>query len=132
MRRALAYTECLTKHLAGRLCLLHVDEKAASETPAHEAEFGAVMADMRDPSLVTECITRSGRAAEVIAAVSREKWADFVVMGVHGTDELSKTQRYGTAYDVIRSVRCPVFTLFADAADATARNETATLMTRTA
>ena len=113
-QRALAYTECLTKHLAGHLCLLHVDESDAEMAlpAAYQAEFKKMMEGMQDQSIVTECIARKGHPAEVIAAVSMEKWADFVVMGVHGSDELAKSHKYGTAYEVIRSVRCPVFTLF--------------------
>lgn len=118
-QKALTYTECLTRHLAGHLCLLHVDEtEAEMALPAgHQADFKKLVDGMQDPGLVTECVTRKGHPAEVIAAVSMEKWADFIVMGVHGSDELGKSHKYETAYDVIRSVRCPVFTLFISSRD---------------
>jgi hypothetical protein len=61
-----------------------------------------------------------------------EKWADFIVMGVHGTDELDKLHQYGIAYDVIRSVRCPVFTLFVQDEGVTGKREPATRMAKTA
>lgn len=133
-RKALAYTERLTEHLAGRLCLLHVDEShtATSSQSAYQSEFKELMKGMRNPTLVAECIARKGDPAEVIAAVSIEEWADFVVMGVHGTDELSKSPKYGIAYDVIRSVRCPVFTLFVHNDEVTDENEPAMAMSRTA
>jgi nucleotide-binding universal stress UspA family protein len=132
-RNALAYTECLTKHLAANLCLLHVDEDHAktASTSAREPEFKALVKGMKDPGLVTEYITRSGHPAEVIAAVSMAKWADFIVMGVHGTDELDRSHKYGIAYDVIRSVRCPVFTVLVQD-EVTGKREPATLMSKTA
>lgn len=120
-QKALAYTECLTKHLAGHLCLLHVSENDAEMAlpVPYDAEFKKMVDGMQGPSIVTECIARKGHPAEVIAAVSMEKWADFVVMGVHGSDELGKSHKYGTACDVIRLVRCPVFTLFISSLEAT-------------
>ena len=124
-RAALAYTECLTKDLGGHLCLLHVDDSGVdvASPPAREADFERQMARMKDPSLVSQCITRKGKPAEVIAAVSIEKWADFIVMGVHGTEEMDKSRKYRIAYDVIRSVRCPVFTLFVCPQEAIVKSE---------
>jgi len=120
---ALAYTECLTKHLAGHLCLLHVDENEVEAAPrGHQEEFNNLINRLKNRGIVTECIRRRGCAAEVIAAVSLEKWADFVVMAVHGTDEPGKWHKYGIAYDVIRSVRCPVFTLFIPAQEMAGEN----------
>jgi len=136
-QRALSYTERLTKHLSAHLCLLHVDESGAGteSQSAHHAEFKKLTDGMQDPGLVTESITRKGRADEVIAAVSIEKWADFVVMGVRGTDEVDKSDRQAVAYDVIRSVRCPVFTLFIrpeEAGKSNASPRSTALMSRTA
>lgn len=108
-RAALAYAECLTKYFAGRLLLLHVDETQHSE---HTDEFHRLVEGTKDTSLVVEHITRVGRPADVIVAVSSERRADFIVMGVHGADQENSTTNHGIAFDVIRSARCPVFTLF--------------------
>jgi nucleotide-binding universal stress UspA family protein len=114
-RFALAYTESLTKHLAGRLLLLYVDENDvhAKQHPGHQEEFQTFVKGLKDSSVVTESITRTGRPADVIVAVSTEKGADFIVMGVDGADQAGKAHNYGLAFDVIRSAKCPVFTLFA-------------------
>ena len=114
-RVALAYTETLTKHLAGRLLLLHVDENDvdAKQQPGHQEEFQRFVKGPKDSSVVTESITRTGRPADVIVAVSTEKRADFIVMGVNRADEAGKAHNYGLAFDVILSAKCPVFTLFA-------------------
>ena len=114
-RVALAYTESLTKHLAGRLLLLHVDENEvdAKQHPGHQAEFQTFVKGLKDSSVVTESITRTGRPADVIVAVSTEKRADFIVMGVDRADQAGKAHNDGLAYDVIRSAKCPVLNLFA-------------------
>lgn len=113
-RVALAYTESLTKHLAGRLLLLYVDENDvhAKQHPGHQEEFQTFVKGLKDSSVVTESITRTGRPADVIVAVSTEKGADFILMGVDGADQAGKAHNYGLAFDVIRSANCPVFTLF--------------------
>lgn len=107
-RSALAYTECLTRHLAGRM-LLHADKNQQSD---HKEQFQLLVEGMKTPSLVVEQITSVGRPADVIVAVSCEKRADFIVMGVHGADQDDGTSNYGIAFDVIRSAKCPVFTIF--------------------
>lgn len=106
---ALAYAEGLTRHLAGQMLLLHVDENQQSD---HKGEFQQLLKKMKNPLLVTEQITRVGPPADVIAAVSSEKCADFIVMGVHGANQDHGTGHYGLAFNVIRSAKCPVFTLF--------------------
>lgn len=108
-RAALAYTESLTHHLGGHLLMLHVDEKQQSE---HKKEFEALITEMKNPSIVSEYITRVGHPADTIVAVSAEKRVDFIVMGVHGTDQATGESNYRIAFDVIRSAKCPVFTLF--------------------
>ena len=70
------------------------------------------MKDLKDSSVVSEAISRTGRRADVIVAVSTEKGADFIVIGVDGADQAGKAHNYGLAFDVIRSAKCPVFTLF--------------------
>jgi nucleotide-binding universal stress UspA family protein len=112
-RNALVYAESLTTYLRGRLLLLHVDENSAGGNLPHNDEFQMLMRDMDEPFLVAEQITRVGRAAEVIAATSMEKRADFIVMGVHEAKESGRAHNCGIAFDVIRSVKCPVFTLVA-------------------
>ena len=114
-RAALAYTAALTKHLAGRLLLLYVDENDvhAKQDPGHQEEFQTFVKGLRDSSIVTEVITRTGRPADVIVAVSAEKGADFILMDVDGADQAGKAHKYGLAFDVIRAAKCPVFTLFA-------------------
>ena len=122
-RAALSYTEGLTRHLTGQLYLLHVNDGEVVPQAVRDAAFEHLKSNMADPSIVKECITRTGKPAEVIAAVSIEKWADFIVMGVHGTDEKSEAHTYRIAYDVIRSVRCPVFTLFVQPQESMVRSE---------
>ena len=112
-RSALAYGESLTTYLRGRLLLLHVDENSPGGNLPRSDEFQMLMRDMEEPSVVAEQITRIGRPAEIIVATSMEKRADFIVMGVHGTDESGRAHNYGIAFDVIRSAKCPVFTLLA-------------------
>jgi nucleotide-binding universal stress UspA family protein len=114
-RVALAYAESLTNHLAGRLLLLHVDENDvdAKQRPGHQEEFQTFVNGLEESSVVTESITRTGRPADVIIAVSTEKSADFIVMGVQRVDQARKAHSYGLACDVIRSAKCPVFTFFA-------------------
>ena len=71
------------------------------------------MKGLKDSSVVSEAITRTGRPADVIVAVSTEKGADFIVIGVDGADQAAgRAHNYGLAFDVIRSAKCPVFTLF--------------------
>jgi nucleotide-binding universal stress UspA family protein len=106
---ALAYTESLTKHLAGHLLLLHVNEKQGMED---NAEFEKLVKELKDPSIVTECIARAGRPTGTIVTVAAEKCVDFIVMGVHGADQENGECDYGIAFDVIREAKCPVFTLF--------------------
>lgn len=108
-RRAFAYTECLTKHLGGQMMLLHVEEERQLD---NKNAFQSLVKEMKHPALVGEQITRVGHPADVIVAVSSEKRADFIVMGVHGADQDDGTSNYGIAFDVIRLAECPVFTLF--------------------
>ncbi len=114
-RVVLPYAESLTHHLAGRLLILRVDENGvdAKQQPGHQDEFQTFMKGLKKSSVVTESITRTGRPADVIVAVSAEKRADFIMMGVHRADQAGKAHNYGLAYDVIRSAKCPVITLFA-------------------
>jgi nucleotide-binding universal stress UspA family protein len=112
-RVALAYTVHLTRHLGGRLLLLHVDPPGAlAEASAHEKDFQRFTQGIRVP-VVSECITRSGAPAETIVKISGEKRADFIVMGVlrHGTLGIPRADLF--AFDVIRLAKCPVFTLSA-------------------
>jgi Universal stress protein family len=98
----------LTKHLAGHLLLLHVTEKQPMED---KAEFQELVKELKDPSIITEYIARTGRPAEAIVAASGEKCVDFIVMGVHGADQENGECDYGIVFDVIRKAKCPVFTL---------------------
>jgi hypothetical protein len=75
-------------------------------------DFKTLLRVMQDPSLVTECLTRTGRPADIVVSTSKELCVDFIVMGVHGTDQAKIARNYGMAYDVIRTASCPVFTLF--------------------
>ena len=105
---ALAYTESLTHHLAGHLLMLHVDEKQQSE---HKREFEALVAELKYPSIVSEYVARVGHPADTIVAVSTEKRVHFIVMGVHGADQATGESNCRIAFEVIRSAKCPVFTL---------------------
>ncbi len=114
-RKALTYAENLTTHLAGRLLLLHVDENRAAAGASHSAEFQMLMHEMDNPSIVAEQITCIGRPADLIVKMSVEKCADFIVAGVNGSDQAGKAHDCEIAFDVIRSAKCPVFTLIAQA-----------------
>lgn len=107
---ALAYAESLVKHLGGELLLLHADETPGCD---HSAEFGILTKVISDPSIVSGSITQAGRPADVIVSVSAEKHVDFIVMGVHEAAHAGNEHRNGAAFDIIRRVRCPVFTLLA-------------------
>ena len=111
-RTALMYTACLTRHLAGRLLLLHVDPPGAMwDACDHEKDFQEFTSGISCPSIASEHITRFGNPAQTIVKVSAEKDADFIVMGVHhsGPGGINPAERF--AFDVIRLARCPVFTL---------------------
>jgi nucleotide-binding universal stress UspA family protein len=112
-RDALAYTACLAQHLAGRLLLLHVDPVgAAPRDSAHEKDFQEFTRGI-PRSVISEYITRVGDPAESIVKVSTERHADFVVMGVHGSGAAADPRGERFAFDVIRTAKCPVFTLSA-------------------
>jgi nucleotide-binding universal stress UspA family protein len=116
---ALTYAECLTTHLQGTLILLQVDEKDAHrpQQSDHEDELKSLVKEMKTPAIKSECITRAGQPADVIVSVSAERRVDFIVIGVHGAGQEGSVRNYGTAYDVIRLARCPVFTLFSSQKD---------------
>lgn len=107
---ALAYAESLVKHLRGNLLLLHADELQPSD---HKEGFQALTKKLTNPAIVSDSITRPGHPSDVVISISKEKHADFIVMGVHGKDQASKKHSFGTAFEVIRQARCPVFTLVA-------------------
>lgn len=112
-RAALAYTAHLTRHLDGRLVLLHVDPIGTPpEGLPHEKEFRELTREIG--SVVSECITRTGDPARTIVKVSAEKHADFIVMGVHRSGAAGIPPSELFAFDVIRLANCPVFTLSAE------------------
>lgn len=104
---ALAYAESLAKHLGGRLLILHAEETQGLD---RSAQFRALTKQLRYPSIISECITLVGAPSDVVTSVAAEKHVDFIVMGVHG-DTGGTQGRNGTAFEVIRRSRCPVFTL---------------------
>jgi nucleotide-binding universal stress UspA family protein len=110
-RAALSYAECLTTHLRGTLLVLHVNEKDPQHSEC-EDELKSLVKEVKTPAIKLESITRVGQPADVIVEVSTERRVDFIVIGVHGPGQASSVRNYGTAYDVIRLARCPVFTLF--------------------
>jgi nucleotide-binding universal stress UspA family protein len=111
-RVALEYAERLTRHLTGRLLLLHVDESYANpQHPKREEEFREFLKGVESHPGNTECMVRDGIPADTIIAVSKDNWVDFIVMSVHGTDQEGRAHNYGTAYEVIRLARCPVITI---------------------
>ena len=82
------------------------------------------MEEVREPSLIAECITLIGPPAETIVAAALENDADLIVMRVHQGDQAGGSRLQGLAYEVIASARCPVFTLFvAPAQDEVASKE---------
>ncbi len=112
---ALEYAELLTRHLSGRLLLLHVDETYRNaQHPERVEDFRGLMEKMGCHATNTECMVEVGRPAEAIVRVSKDKWVDFIVMGMHGTDQADRARNYGTASEVIRLARCPVITLHID------------------
>ncbi len=125
---ALEYAERLTKHLAARILLLHVDENYASAQHAKcEDEFREFLKGLEDQSVNTECMVRVGPPTNTIIAVSKDNWVDFIVMGVHGTDQADTARNYGTAFDVICRARCPVLTVHVETESIHANSSNTTL-----
>jgi len=115
-RVALQYAERLGHRLHGRLFLLHVENGTATSPVMKLTEqtdkFKALVEGMKEPSLIAEYITCIGSTAERIVTAAAEKDADLIVMRVHEADQRAGNRLHGFAYDVIRSAKCPVFTLF--------------------
>ncbi len=113
-RAALGYAERLTRHVGGKLILLHVDEygvdSLSTDVAAAGDKFKLLVTEMKEPSAAAEFIHRTGLPAEAIVSVAKERRVDFIVLGVHPGDQASGRRLHGIAYDVIRMSRCPVLT----------------------
>jgi len=115
-RVALSYAESLTRRFKGKLYLLHV-ENGSGAAPAmtlleQTEKFKTLSETMRDPQLVAESISCTGSPAEKIVSTVAEKGIDLVVMRVHEADGSNGSRVHDVAYEVIRQVNCPVFTLY--------------------
>jgi nucleotide-binding universal stress UspA family protein len=129
-RIALRYAESLARRLRARLFLVHVEKGShgypVMELPHQAQNFRALEKEVREPSVIAECVTLMGSPAETIVAAAIEKDADLIVMRVHQGDQAAGGRLHGLAYEVIASARCPVFTLFvASAQDEVASKELA-------
>jgi nucleotide-binding universal stress UspA family protein len=122
---ALEYAECLAARFDGDLYLLHVEDKTSNSHAMSLAEqkdqFQEFAKGMKDASRIAEYITSIGAPAERIVKAAEEKDADLLVMRVHESDQPGGGRVHGVAYDVIRQVRCPVFTLFVPTEEEKAR-----------
>lgn len=106
----LPYAECLAAHLHGDLLLLHIEEGPRNDRSSEA--LTSLACETANPKVRKECVLRSGTPADAIVALALERHVDFIVMGVHGPDQAGKVHNYGTAFEVIRKSKCPVFTLF--------------------
>lgn len=115
-KAALEYAEHLATHLNGSLYLLHIEERTPKShvmsLSEQKARFQAFIAGMKEPSRIGEYITRIGVPAEEIVKAAGDKHVDLLVMRVHESDQPTGGRLHGVAYDVIRQVRCPVFSLY--------------------
>lgn len=115
-RVALEYAERLAEHFDGHLYLLHVEDRTATShvmsLTGQKDQFLAFTKEMKTPSRIAEYISCIGSPAERIVKTAAEKDVDLLVMRVHESDLSSGGRLHGIAYDVIRQVRCPVFSLF--------------------
>lgn len=113
---ALRYAESLAARLKGKLYLLHVEEGVSStdkeDSSAQEMQFQKFAFGMTDSSRIAEYVTTAGSAADGIVKAVAEKSADLLVMRVHESDQKNGGRLNGVAFDVIRQVKCPVFSLF--------------------
>ena len=115
-RVILEYAECLAEHFDGHIYLLHVEDKTAvshaMSLTEQKGQFQAFIQSVKTPSRIAEYISCIGSPAERIVKTAAEKNADFLVMRVHESDQPGGGRLHGIAYDVIRQVKCPVFSLF--------------------
>lgn len=112
---AVVYAERLTQFLAGQLILMHVAQKAPGPAvngiSAQLERFASVLKKMEDPSIVAGYITREGATADAIVRVANEKHVDLIVLGAYEGSEPSGRRTQGVVSNVIRSAKCPVFTI---------------------
>ena len=121
---ALRFAQDMAKSYEARLVLLHVVDEApaiwrfgwpgatrASSSPNHDAvdsSFEKWLASVGADRLPHERRIAAGGAGAEIVRVARELPADFVVLATHGNTGLQARFMGGTAYQVLRAVRCPV------------------------
>ncbi|HEV2275920.1 MAG TPA: universal stress protein [Acidobacteriaceae bacterium] len=112
---AVVYAERLTQFLAGQLILMHVAQEAPGPADngisAQLEPFASVLKKMEDPSIVAGYINREGPTADAIVRVANEKHVDLIVLGAYEGREPSGRRTQRVVSNVIRSARCPVFTV---------------------
>jgi nucleotide-binding universal stress UspA family protein len=58
-----------------------------------------------------ESVVESGKPADVIAALAKERQADLIVLGVRRADPFVTHMEENTAYRVVTEAECPVMTV---------------------
>lgn len=121
---ALAHAASLARHDRARLLLLHVVAHEADPAPpgsppdpatelrerARECLRRAVPEDLRSHCAVEE-IVAVGKPHRQIARIARERRADLIVLGAHGSNALDSLIFGSTAQAVVRMASCPVLTV---------------------
>ena len=122
---ALRFAQAMAASYDARLVLLHVIDEAPAiwrfGWPGHrttpeptqsggdiDAAFVGWVASVCPDGLAHERVVATGGAGAEIIRVARELPADFVVLATHGNTGVQARFMGGTAYQVLRGVRCPV------------------------
>ena len=108
---ALPYAECLAKHLAGDLLIVHVDDNENEALRNIQASFNALALQLKHPEVKKEFIPRTGQPADSVVDFAVQSHVDFIVMATHRPEARGLVRNYGFAFDVICRAKCPVFTL---------------------
>lgn len=117
---ALSTAVSLTTKLSANLLLLHVCNPYASDSCfLHEAtckkNLSEIVHSVEKQKIHVEQLVREGKVEENILAVAQEKYADFIIMGVHHGDLDDGTRLHGIVSEIVREASCPVFTVVNEA-----------------
>lgn len=121
---ALAFATAMARSYNARLVLLHVVDQAPAiwrigwpgiqkpdgspTVEEAEAALGRWLASVGDVDVPHDRKVVAGGSGSEIVRVARELPADFVVLATHGNTGIQARFLGGTAYQVLRGVRCPV------------------------
>jgi nucleotide-binding universal stress UspA family protein len=114
-KAALEFAEHLAGCLNGQLHLLHVEDRRATSgvlsVSEQRAKFEALTAGMKEPFRIREHIMCIGDPADRIVRAVADRGVDLLIMSAHKCDHSGGRRKHGIVFDVIRQVRCPVFSL---------------------